>query len=504
MSGNELPDDIQELKKRLIALHNQVIEKDQKINHLQDMVNLLQRKNYAPQSEQVNWDQMGLFNEVEDLAATLAEEDLKEEDEKETITYERSKKKKRARLPENLPRQEVIIDLEEKDKTCIHDGAALKKIGEEVSEKLEIIPAKVFVQKTIRYVYACPCCDEGMKTAPAPKALLPKTMASPSLVAYMIIAKFMDGLPLYRQEKIFSRIGVTLTRQSMARWLIEVSQKLVPLYNLLQEDLLSRHYLNMDETTVQVLKEDGKKATSKSYMWVRYASGIKPIVLYDYFPTRSGQVPLELLEGFSGYLQVDGYDGYSQVCEKNKLTRLGCMDHARRKFKDAFSTSGGKDIGKKGLIFFKSLYKIEEEIEKLTPDEKKKVRQLKSKPILEEIKEWVDEKRPKVPPKSVSGKAINYFFNEYKYLVGYLEDGTLNISNCGVENKIRPFAIGRKNWLFSDSVEGARSSAMFYSLIETAKANNVEPFDWLRRVLEKLPHAETIEDYEELLPFSKK
>lgn len=505
MSGNELPDDIQELKKRLIALHNQVIEKDQKINHLQDIVNLLQRKKYAPQSEQVNWDQMGLFNEVEDLIATSVEEESEEDDdEKETITYERSKKKKRARLPENLPRQEVIIDLEEKDKVCVHDGAALKKIGEEVSEKLEIIPAKVFVQKTIRYVYACPCCDEGMKTAPAPKALLPKTMASPSLVAYMIIAKFMDGLPLYRQEKIFARIGVELTRQSMARWLIEVSQKLMPLYNLLQEDLLSRHYINMDETTVQVLKENGKKATSKSYMWVRYASGVNPIVIYDYYPTRSGQVPIELLEGFSGYLQVDGYDGYSMACEKNKLTRLGCMDHARRKFKDAFSTSGGKDIGKKGLIFFKSLYKIEDEIEKMSPDEKKRIRQEKSKPILEEMKTWVEEKRPKITPKSVSGKAINYFYNEYKYLVGYLEDGRLNISNCGVENKIRPFAIGRKNWLFSDSVEGAKSSAMFYSLIETAKANNVEPFDWLMGILEKLPYAETVEDYEKLLPFSKK
>jgi transposase len=511
MSGNELPNDIDELKKRVIELHNQVVqqthklvENENKINYLQDLINLLQRKKYAPQSEQVNWDQMGLFNEVEDLAATPVQEELEDDNEKETITYERSKKKKRARLPENLPREEVIIDLEEKDKVCIHDGANLKKIGEEVSEKLEIIPAKVFVKKTIRYMYACPCCDEGMKTAPAPKSLLPKTMASPSLVAYMIIAKFMDGLPLYRQEKIYARIGVTLTRQSMARWLIEVSQKLIPLYNLLQENLLSRHYLNMDETTVQVLKEDGKKATSKSYMWVRYASGINPIVLYDYSPTRSGQVPIELLEGFSGYLQVDGYDAYNGACVKYNLTRLGCMDHARRKFKDAFNTSGGKDIGKRGLVFFKSLYKIEDDIEKLTPDEKKKARQEKSKPILEEMKKWADEKRPKITPKSVSGKAINYFCNEYIYLIGYLEDGTLNISNCGVENKIRPFAIGRKNWLFSNSVEGAKASAMFYSLIETAKANNVEPFDWLRRILEKLPYAETVEDYENLLPFSKK
>jgi transposase len=512
MSGNELPDDIHELKKKIIDQHyqiihqqNQLTDKDQKINHLQDMINLLQRKNYAPQSEIVSSEQLGLFNEIEDLeASAVVGSDEETEEEKITVTYERNKKPKRPRLPENLPREEVIIDLDEKDKICSHDGAKLEKIGEEVSEKLEIVPAKVFVKKTIRYMYACPCCDEGMKTAPVPATLLPKTMASASLVAYIIIAKFMDGLPLYRQETIFKRIGVILTRQSMARWLVAVSQKLMPLYNLLQDELLSKDYLQMDETTVQVLKEDGKKATSKSYMWVRFAPGMNPIVLFDYFPTRSGQVPIELLEGFKGRLQVDGYDGYAQVCSKNKLTRLGCMDHSRRKFVDAFKTSGGKDIGKRGLAFFKSLYGIEEDIAKLSSDEKLKIRQQKSKPILEEIKTWVEDKRLKTTPKSVSGKAINYFHNEYSYLAGYLEDGKLNISNCGVENKIRPFAIGRKNWLFSASVEGAKASAMFYSLIETAKANNVEPFDWLKRVLEKLPQAETVEDYEELLPFSKK
>ena len=510
MSGNELPDDIYKLKQLVIDQHHQIIrqnsilaENSNKINYLQDQITLLQRRKFAPQSEVVTSDQLGLFNEIEDTAL-LPDEEGESDEETITVTYEKPKKKKRVRLADTIPRQEVIIDLDEKDKVCVHDGATLKKIGEEVSEKLEVIPAKVFVQKTIRYVYACPCCDEGMKTPPAPKSLLPKTMASASLLSAMIIAKFMDGLPLYRQEKVFARIGAIVTRQSMARWIIEVSQKLIPLYNLLQDDLLSRDYLNMDETTVQVLKEDGKKATSKSYMWVRYAPGVNPIVLYDYSPSRSGQVPIELLEGFSGSLQVDGYDAYNGVCEKNKLTRLGCMDHARRKFKDAHSTTGGKTIGTRGLIFFKSLYKIEEEIEKMSPEEKKKFRQEKSKPILEEMKEWVDEKRPKITPKSVSGKAINYFHNEYKYLTGYLEDGKFNISNCAVENKIRPFAIGRKNWLFSDSVEGAKSSAMFYSLIETAKANNVEPFDWLRGVLEKLPHAETVEDFEDLLPFSKK
>lgn len=484
MSDDELSNNIPELKRLIINQHNQLVdqrselsEKDILIKDLQDRINLLQRKHFAPQSEQVTSEELGLFNEAEDLGQN--NEDDSEDNKAET--------------------EEVT----KKDKVCIHDGSILVKIGEEVSEKLIIIPAKAYVEKTIRNKYSCPCCDESIKTPPVPLTLLPKTMASASLIAYIIIAKFMDGLPLYRQEVIFARIGAILTRQTMARWMIQVSQKLMPLYNLLQDELLARDYIQMDETTVQVLKEDGKKATSKSYMWVRHAPGNIPIVLYDYSPTRSGEVPVELLSGFRGHLQADGYDGYARVCSENKLIRLGCMDHARRKFEEAFKTSGGKSIGKKGLIFFKALYKVEDKIEKMSPEMKYKIRQEESSKILTDIKKWVDEMR-QVTPKSVGGKAINYFFNEYNYLIKYLDDGKLNISNCGVENKIRPFAIGRKNWLFSTSVDGAQASAMFYSLIETAKANDLEPFDWLSEMLEKLPHATTVEDYEALLPFQKK
>jgi transposase len=505
MSENELSNNIPELKKLIIDQHNQISEKDKLIQDLKDKINLLQKKQFAPKSEVVTSEALGLFNEAEELDKnnhnSLEEESESEEETKES---KKKKKKKRARLPAHLPREEFIIDLEEKDKVCVHDGATLVKIGEEISEKLNIIPAKAIVKKTIRIKYGCPCCDESIKTPPPPVTILPKSMASASLIAYIVIAKYMDGLPLYRQEAIFNRIGVELTRQSMARWIIQVSFKLMPLYNLLQDLLLEKNYLQMDESHVQVLKEDGKKATSKSYMWVRHAPGINPIVLFNYSPTRSGEVPIELLSGFKGHLQVDGYDGYARVCEENKLIRLGCNDHGRRKFDEAFKTSGGKAIGKKGLIFYKALYKIEERIEKFSSEEKLKVRQVESKAIFTEMKEWVDDKRKTITPKSVGGKAINYFHNEYKYLIGFLEDGKLNISNCGVENKIRPFAVGRKNWLFSASVEGADASAMFYSLIETAKANDLEPFDWLTKVLEKLPHANTVEDYEDLLPFQKK
>jgi hypothetical protein len=286
----------------------------------------------------------------------------------------------------------------------------------------------------------------------------------------------------------------------MARWLIKVSDQLVPLYNLLQGKLLSKTYLQMDETTVQVLKEDGKKATSKSYMWVRHAPGEQPILLFDYAPRRSGSIPMELLEGFKGYLQVDGYDGYSSACEQYKLDRLGCWDHCRRKFFEASKTSNGKGIGKKGIDRIKKLYKIEDKIRHFLPEEKKKIRQEKSLPILEEFKNWIDELQGKITPKSRAGKAIRYACNEWKYLVRYVEEGSLNISNAWVENAIRPFCVGRKNWLFSASVNGAKASAMYYSLIETAKMNGLDPFDYLNRMLDKLPHAETVDDFERLLP----
>ena len=510
MSENELSNNIPELKRLIIDQHNQISEKDNLISEkdkliqdLKDKINLLQKKQFAPKSEVKTSEELGLFNEAEELNKNN-QDNSEDELEEETDENKKTRKKRRARLPAHLPREEIVIDLDEKDKVCAHDGTDLVKIGEEVSEKLCIIPAKAVVKKTIRIIYGCPCCDESIKTPPPPATILPKSMASASLIAYIAIAKYVDGLPLYRQEAVFARIGVEITRQSMARWIIQVSLKLMPLYNLLQDLLLAKNYLQMDETYVQVLKEDGKKATSKSYMWVRHAPGVNPIVLFNYFSTRSGEVPIELLSGFKGHLQVDGYDGYARVCEENKLVRLGCNDHGRRKFDEAFKTSGGKAIGKKGLIFYKALYKIEERIEFFCPEERFRIRQEESKPILNEMKVWVDDKRKTITPKSVGGKAINYFHNEYKYLIGYLEDGKLNISNCGVENKIRPFAVGRKNWLFSASVEGADASAMFYSLVETAKANDLEPFDWLTKVLEKLPHANTVEDYEDLLPFQKK
>ena len=481
MNKDDLPNNIEELK--LI-----ISEKDQQLSDLQDFVTTLQRKKFAPSSESSK-DQINLFNEVEDIF----EED-EEQDSAVIPEHKRKKRGKRRPLPETLKRETIILDLSEEEKV------GMKQIGEKISEKLVIGPAKVFVERTVRKTYAPVSGDRSILTAPMPACLLPKTMASSSLIAYIITAKYVDALPLYRQEYIFERVHATLTRQTMARWLIKVADKLTPLYNLLQDICLDSDYLQMDETTLQVLKEKGKKATSKSYMWLRHAPGPNPIILYDYSATRAGAVPIELLEGFTGALQVDGYDGYAPACNKLKLKRLGCMDHCRRKFFDTSKTSKGKGIGKKGVNLIDKLYKIERRIEHMSLSERHRIRAEEAVPLLEKIKEWIDEIYPKITPRSSAGKAIKYTYNEWKYLSAYVDDPKFNISNIWIENAVRPFAIGRKNWPFSASVDGAKASAMYFSLIETAKKNGLEPFDYLNRMLEKLPLAETVDDFEKLLP----
>ena len=491
MEKEDLPNNIEDLKATIISLSQKNISLEKDVLELKDLIAHINKKRFAPSSES-SQEQYPLFNELEETSDDI---ELEEKIEATTKVEGHTRKRgKRKPLPEALDRVEEIIDLSEEEK----EGK--KKIGESVSEQLVIVPAKVFVKRVVRPKYAPIDGVGAIVSAPAPNVLLPKSIASASLVAYIITSKFVDHLPLYRLETMLSRVHADMNRASMARWLIKVSKKLMPLYNLLEEKCLERDYLQMDETTVQVLNEKGKKATSKSYMWLRHAPFGDPIVLYDYAPSRAGAVPIELLEGFSGTLQVDGYDGYSAACKKYNLQRIGCWDHVRRKFFDASKSNNGKNIGKKGVALIDKLYKIERRIEKLSSEERLQIRQSESLPLLEKIKLWIDELRPKITPKSLGGKAVNYAYNEWKYLTQYAEDPKLNISNIWIENAVRPFAVGRRNWLFSASVDGAKASAMYYSLIETAKKNGFEPFDYLSKMLDKLPHAETVDDFEKLLP----
>jgi hypothetical protein len=288
--------------------------------------------------------------------------------------------------------------------------------------------------------------------------------------------------------------------------MIQVGILIQPLINLLRDRLLEYDIIQMDETTVQVLQEPGKRAQSKSYIWVqRGGPPNKPLVLYDYDPGRSAGVPKRLLEDFKGYLQTDGYDGYNAVVAANGLTHLGCMAHARRKFSDAVKAQGrNKKRGKahRGLALIRKLYRIEKQARqlKLRPQDRYGHRQKHARPVFDEIRTWLEEARPQIAPSSATGTALNYLHNEWDKLIRYLDDGRLEIDNNLAENAIRPFVVGRKNWLFSTSVKGVKASANLYSLIECAKINGLEPYAYLRYVFTELPKAGSVEAIEALLP----
>ncbi len=490
-------DDLSEKNKQLATKNQQY---KTKILSLQEQLNLALARRYASSSEKLSPDQLRLFTEAE------ADQDLLEDDSDETITVPAHKRKKSGRksLPKALPRIDVIHDIPESERICPHDGAELQEMSEVISEQLDIIPAKIQVIRHIRKQYAC-SCGQCIKLAPLPAQPIPKSMASPGLLAHVTVSKYQDALPLYRQEQILQRIGVDLPRATLANWMIQAGQLIQPVINLLRERLLAYDIIQMDETTVQVLTEPDKRAQSKSYLWVqRGGPPGQPVILYDYDPGRGSGVPTRLLEGFKGYLQTDGYDGYNAVVIQNDLVHVGCMAHARRKFSEAVKAQGRKKkkTGKaqQGLSFIQKLYHIEKQIKDLSPEERYQQRLGKSVPVLNKLHTWLEASLEQVPPTMAVGKALNYLNNEWDKLIHYLDDGRLEIDNNGAENAIRPFVIGRKNWLFSASVKGVKASANLYSLIETVKANDLEPYAYLRYLFAELPKAATVEDIERLLP----
>ena len=307
---------------------------------------------------------------------------------------------------------------------------------------------------------------------------------------------------------MFQRLGIDLPRASLAHWMVKTGELVQPLVNLLRDDLLASGFVQCDETRYQVLKEPGKAATSQSYLWVQLAP--EPgVVLYDYDASRSAEVPKRLLAGFEGFLQTDGYEGYGAIGQEPGITHVGCWAHARRKFDEALRAQKSSAKKKRslkeskalqGLAFIQKLYKIERQIQENPPDEIHRIRQERSRSVMEELRSWLTEAMPRVPPQSLTGKALAYLDGQWPKLIRVLEDGRLSIDTNRVENAIRPFVVGRKNWLFADTVRGAQASANLYSLIETAKANGVEPFAYLRYVLAELPAATTLDEVEVLLP----
>ena len=458
---------------------------------LQEQLHIALAKRFASSSEKASPDQIRLFNEAEaDVAVDL--DVIARDVTVAAIAGHVRQRPGRKALPAHLPRIEVLHELPPSQRFCDHDGAPLAVIGRVTSEQLDIVPATIRVLRHVRTQYAC-ACGRCIKLAPLPGQPIPKSLAAPGLLAHITVSKYQDALPLYRQEQILQRIGVDLPRATLANWMIQAGILVQPLINLLRDRLLAYDIIQMDETTVQVLKEPGKTAQSKSYLWLqRGGPPDQPVLLYNYDPGRGAGVPKRLLEGFQGTLQTDGYDGYNAVVAVGNLTHLGCFAHARRKFDEAIKAQGRQPrpgLSHQGLALIQKLYGVEKAVRHAEPMARYAYRLQHARPVLDEVRAWLTESLPQVPPQTATGKALNYLHNEWTKLIRYLDDGRYEIDNNRSENAIRPFVIGRKNWLFSDSVRGVKASANLYSLIETAKANGLGPYAYLRRVFAELPRA---------------
>ena len=502
-----LPDDVESLKTLIVEREAAIRERDLEIQQLREYVRLLKSQRFGASSERIHRDQLGLFNEAEQIV----DDDVQEEALIEVPSHTRAKGGRR-RLPGWMPRVEILHDLPDEEKICARDGHALVEIGRETSEQVEFIPATARVLVHVRPKYGCPRCKTGVRIAPMPPQPIPKSIASASLLAYVAVSKYADALPLYRQQGMLERIGIDVSRATLAAWMIKMGELVQPLINLMREELLECGFVQCDESRYQVLNEPGKTAESLSYIWVQRATAHgHPLILYEYDRSRSAEVPKRLFEGYQGVLQTDGYEGYGAIGREPGIIHVGCWAHARRKFTDALKVGGknrkkGAKRSKKqskaeaGLRFIQKLYAIEREVKDVLPEERVRVRQDRSLPILADLRKWLDESLGAVVPQSLTGKALAYLDGQWPKLVRVFEHGEVPLDTNLVENAIRPFAIGRKNWMFADTVHGAEASANLYSLVETAKANELEPWAYLERVFEQIPRAETLGDLDALLP----
>ena len=471
----------------------QISELQKQVNWMSEQLILSNKKTFGSSSEKTSPEQLSFFNEAEALADPKLSEPQVEE-----ITYERKKRKgKREEDLKDLPLEIVEYALPASECTCPQCGEHLHQMSKEIRSELVFVPAQFKKVQHERLIYSCRNCEKKeiatpVIKAPAPAALIKGSIASASLVAGILNGKYVNSLPLYRQEKEFARQGIYLPRQNMANWLIRCADDyFVPLYERLRHELLANDILHADETTMQVLKEPGRKPTSNSYMWLyRTGPSDRPVVLFEYQQTRAATHPKAFLSGYQGYLQVDGYAAYHGLPKEIRI--VGCFAHARRKFDEALKVMAEKDRpgskAERGLQYCNALFAVEHDIQDLSDQERARIRTERSEPILEEFHEWLQQIEPQMLPKSKMGKAIHYALDQWKYLTGYLLDPRLSLSNNLAEQSIRPFTIGRKNSLFSDTPKGAFASAVIYSLVETAKANGLKPYVYFQYLLSRMPN----------------
>lgn len=500
---DELLQIISSLTQTVDAQQEKLRQRESFIKTLEEMLALEKQRRFGRKSEK-NVEgiyQGSLFDE-----AIMPENPVEVEQAEETITVPEHTRKKRGRkpLPKDLPRIQQIYDLPEADKICAC-GCELTRIGEEKTEQLDYIPAKVQVIEHIKLKYACKHCHDTIKTSPMPKQPIPKSIASPGLLAHVLVSKYKDHLPLYRQEAIFQRLGIDIARHTLSLWMIRCGECLLPLYKLLQHQITTYDIAYADETRVQVLKEPERPPDTQSYMWC-FIGGPpdKRSVIYQYDPGRAHTVIESVLEDFQGYLHCDGYVAYDTYASDHEVKLTGCWMHARRRFVEITKTTKKEGLAHQAVATIAKLYRIEKAMkaQHLRAEQIKAYRLKHAKPILDQFKAWLEKHLNTTLPQSPIGKSIAYCLNHWHKLICYLEDGRLDIDNGLTERAIKLFVIGRNNWMFSNSVAGVEAGKIIYSIIQTCQYHQVEPYAYLRYVLTHLPNMQTEQEIEAILPFN--
>ena len=509
---------LREQERQRIAYHSQLAERDQKIlerdkkieelhartriaeeklSLLEEQIRLDNARRFGRSSERWTPDetiQALLFNELEMAVACDAAAPSQEADQPAARRQRKSRTERvgggRKPLPANLMRREIVLDLPDSDKICRSCGKNLVRIGEDVSERLCIEPVSFFVERTIRPTYGCSCGCGGVHGSPPPERIIPKSIASPSLLSQILASKFCDALPFYRQANILERDGIEISRATMARWALETHALLVPLTELIREKIRTSAVMHMDETRVRVLHENGETKEGLSWMWCAAAAIELPepagshrelkLITYHYAPGRDKEVAEGLLKGFRGVLMSDAYAAYNEPSRSAGIVQAACMAHVRRKFHDVLKIEKGNRMANEALGYIKALYDVERAYADKSSNERLTARQAKSLPIMKSFWKWLVAEGGRVRPGSTLGKAIHYTIPLWPRLEVFLGDGRVPIDNNIIENGIRPFTVGRRNWLFFDQSHGAEASTSFYTIIETAKANGIEPMHYLQ------------------------
>jgi transposase len=483
-----------------------------KIKWYQEQFRLAKEKQFGRSSEKTEGygDQLGFFDEAENEADHKVAEPAMEE-----ITYSRKKRVgKREEDLSSLPVETIEYDLPEEEKACSQCGEPMHVMSKETRRELKIIPAQVSVVEHVRYIYSCRDCEKNatevqVKKAKMPNPVIPNSVASPSTIAYIMTQKYGMASPLYRLEQDFKTQGIPINRQNMANWIVKSAENwLSHIYEAMRQKLLKRDVLHADETPVQVIRQTVKKANSNAYMWLYRSSwGEKPVVLYEYQPTRSSSNPKRFLVGFKGYLHTDGYSGYHNLSPD--INVVGCWAHLRRKFDEALKAVAPEDragsMALEGLEYCNRLFHLEKEMAEISPQERYAQRLEKSKPLADAFYDWLNSLQ--VLPKSGFGKAVHYAREQRHYLMNVYLNGRLELSNNRAERSIKSFVIGRKNWLFCYSKDGAQASSIVYSIIETAKENGLNPMGYLTYLLGQLPNTNFEANpnlLDDLMPWSQK